>query len=238
MSGGLPINTIIEGDCLEVMRNWPEGCVDLVLTDPPYGIKAARYARAGTQYGHSLAACRDYGISAWDDKIPPKEAFDLMRRVSGEQIIFGGNYFAHLLPASSGWIVWDKDNGGNGYADCELVWTSLKKAVRKITWRWHGMRQEPGYLKDERVHPTQKPVGVARWIIERYSKPTDVVLDPYCGSGTFCLAAKQLGHNYIGIDISEDYCRTARERLAAVETGVPVAEARAGQLALFEGAKQ
>lgn len=230
----LPVNRIICSDCLEVMKGWPDNCADLVLTDPPYGINAANYKRGGTKHGNSLAKSRDYGYADWDKKPPSKEYFREMIRLGGEQIFFGGNYFANHLPPSPSWIVWDKDNGNNDYADCELIWTSHKKAVRKVKWKWHGMFQENMKNKEKRVHPTQKPLGVMLWILERYSNPTDLILDPFCGSGTTCVAVKLLGRNYIGIDISEEYCEIARARLRAVDTGVPVKEQRAGQGSLFE----
>ena len=96
------------------------------------------------------------------------------------------------------------------------------------------MLQEPGKAKENRQHPTQKPLGVMKWILERYSEPGQLIVDPFCGSGTTCVAAKMLGRRYIGIDISEEYCQIAKDRLRAVDTGVPVKEARAGQRALFE----
>ena len=224
-------NKIICGDCLEVMKDWPDNCVDLVLTDPPYGIKAADYKRGGTQYGQSCAKSKEYGLCDWDDKPASKEQIDRCIHISRNQIVFGGNYFQ--VPPSSCWIVWDKDNGNNGYADCELIWTSFTSAVRKVKWKWHGMLQEPGTLKENRQHPTQKPLGVMKWILERYSQPNDLILDPFCGSGTTCVAAKMLGRRYIGIDISEEYCDIARQRLEAVDTGVPVKEQKRGQGALF-----
>ena len=228
----LPINTIIQGDCLEVMKGGPDNCVDLVLTDPPYGIDVMNWKRQKSRIGYGLSdKIRNYGDVEWDKEPPPKECFTEMARCSPNQIIFGGNYFD--LPPSSCWIVWDKDNGANDFADAELAWTSFKTAVRIIKWRWNGMLQEPGQ-KDHRQHPTQKPLGVMKWILERYSKPEQTILDPFCGSGTTCVAAKMLGRNYIGIDISEEYCKIARERLEAVDTGVPVKEARKGQMAMFK----
>ncbi len=226
----LPINQIICGDCLEVMKDWPDNCVDLVLTDPPYGIGEA----AGKNKSRGcLGVAKDYGDSDWDDdKLSNRHIWELLR-TGRNLIVFGGNYYANTLPPSSCWIVWDKDNGATDFADCELVWTSFKTAVRLVKWKWQGMLQEPGHKKDYRQHPTQKPLGVMLWILKRYSKPTDLVVDPTCGSGTSCVAAKMLGRNYIGIDISEEYCEIARARLKAVDTGVPAKEAKAGQMALF-----
>jgi site-specific DNA-methyltransferase (adenine-specific) len=135
-----------------------------------------------------------------------------MMRVSKNQIIFGGNYFIEYLKNSPCWIVWDKDNSGN-FADCELAWASFKTAVRKFKWRWNGMLQEDMKHKESRYHPTQKPVELMKWILNKYSKPTDLILDPFLGSGTTAIAAKQIHRRYIGIEISQKYCDIARQRL-------------------------
>jgi DNA modification methylase len=200
---------VIQGDCLEVMAGMEAGSVDAVVTDPPYGIGEA----AGKNKSRDrLAKARDYGNHAWDDDRPGREYFDMMREASGNQVIFGGNYFADMLPPSSAWIVWDKDNSGD-FADCELAWTSYKRAVRKVKWTWNGMIQQAGIPKDKREHPTQKPVGVMRWIIENYTNPGDTILDPFCGSGTTGVACIETGRNFIGIELNPDYCEIARRRI-------------------------
>ena len=221
---------IICGDCLDVLSEMPDGCVDMVLTDPPYGIGESN------EKNHSrscLCKTTDFGHYQWDTTKLPDNTILEMVRVSRNQIIFGGNYYGAVLGNTSCYIVWDKDNGATDFADCELAWASFDKAVRRVKWRWQGMLQEPGTTKEKRVHPTQKPLGVAKWIVERYSTPGETILDPCCGSGTFCVAAKMLGRNYIGIDISADYCQIARDRLKALDTAVPVSESKAGQQALF-----
>ncbi len=224
------VNTIICGDCLDVMRDWPDGCVDLVLTDPPYGI----YGNAKSIGGSNLAQVKEYPPIEWDFEPFSLVQFSACQWVSDNQIVFGFNHFSDIFPPTPCVIVWDKDNGNNNFADCELAWTSFKSAVRIIKWKWQGMLQENMGNKEDRVHPTQKPVGVMKWILERYSNPDDLILDPFCGSGSTCVAAKMLGRRFIGIDISPEYCEIARQRLRAVETGVPVKEQNIGQLALFE----
>ena len=231
----IPENSIICGDCLEVMKEWPDNCVDLVLTDPPYGkrLLSKNGYVVGKPNERCLAKRKFYGVQQWDNEIPQKETFQRMFDIGKEQIIFGGNYMVEHLPARSCWIVWDKDNIASPFADCELAWTSFSAGAKIVKWRWNGMLQEPNYAKEIRQHPTQKPLGVMRWILERYSKPNDLILDPFCGSGTTCVAAKMLGRRYIGIDISEKYCEIARQRLEAVDTGVPVREQNIGQQPLF-----
>ena len=232
------INTIICGDCLEVMRDWPDNCVDLVLTDPPYGIGEARKNNASRGVGgalnsSALAYSTDYPIEAWDDKPPTQAEFNKMERVSKNRIIFGANHFSDKLPASSCWLVWDKKNGNNDFADCELIWTSFKTAVRKFEWRWHGLLQENMKNKEIRYHRNQKPVGLIYNILEKYSTKNDVILDCYTGSGSICVAAKMLGRRYIGIDISPEYCEIARKRIEAADKGITVKELERGQQVLF-----
>lgn len=208
----LPLNQIICGDCLEVMKDWPEGCVDAVITDPPYGIGIAKNPFR-----------QKYHKSDWDNGIPTAEVFAEIFRVSAMQVIWGGNYFP--LPPSQGFLVWDKCQPFNfSSAMVEMAWCSKQSPAKLFRKR---------VTEYEKLHPTQKPVTLMKWCIEQYSSRQDLILDPFCGSGTTCVAAKMLGRNYIGIDISPEYCEIARERLKAVDTGVPVKEARGGQLALF-----
>jgi len=219
------VNKIIHGDCLKVMKEWSDNCVDLVLTDPPYGI-----GEDGSK-NHSrgcLATSRYYPPTGWDKEPPTQAHFDALRRVSKEQVVFGANHFAHRLPESSCWIVWDKDNGDTDFADCELAWASYHKAVRCFRWKSQGMLQEPGFPKEERVHPTQKPLPLMSWILKKFGIGINLILDPFCGSGTTCVAAKMLGYNYIGIDISKDYCEISRMRLKGLKTGVPIKQQKQG----------
>ena len=159
-------------DCYEYMRTLPDKYFDLCIADPPYGIAAdaRQQNRAGKQHGNAAAASRDYGtVQSWDLQAPAQEVFDEIFRVSRHQVIFGANHFISRMPYdASCWLVWDKDNGNNGYADCELAWTSFPTAVRKYRYTWHGMIQEDMKHKEQRIHPTQKPVSLYRWIIETY----------------------------------------------------------------------
>lgn len=203
-------NKIYQGDCLELLKELEDNSVDLIITDPPYGINIASDGKVG---GDNLGEAKDYGECDWDKSIPSAECFKEMFRVAKNLIIFGGNYMTEFLPPSSCWVVWDKDNTGN-FADCELAWTSFKKAVRKFKYRWNGMLQEEmGLYKDKREHPTQKPVALGRWLLEKFAKDGDLILDPFAGSGSFLVASKQKGFNFIGFEISEEYCKIARKRL-------------------------
>lgn len=205
------INKIYNEDCLETMARMPDNFVDLVLTDPPYGIGICSTGSVG---GKKMAITKDYGEQKWDNEIPKKEVFEQMFRISKNQIIFGGNYFVEYLKNSSCWLVWDKDNSGN-FADCELLWTSFNTAVRKFKFRWNGLLQEDMKNKEVRYHPTQKPVELMRQILSRYSNPNQIIYDPFIGSGSILLAAQKLGHEWIGSEINKEYCDIANKRIDA-----------------------
>ena len=190
------------GDCLELIKQYPDDYFDLILTDPPYGIGA--YSD-GTMGGSNLGVVTNYGKCKWDKARISKEYFIEICRVSQNQIIFGGNYYTDYLIPSSCWIVWDKKNGGNDFADCELAWTSFASAVRIFKWRWNGMLQENMAKKEKRVHPTQKPVPLFTWILEKYSKENELICDPFLGSGTTLEACRKTNRDCIGFEIDPQW---------------------------------
>ena len=197
-------------DCLDVMRRLADKSVDLILTDPPYGIGEA----AGKNKSRgNMAVAKDYGDLEWDNAIPSKAYFDEIMRVSKHQVIFGGNYFVEHLRNSPCWIVWDKDNGENDFADCELAWCSFSSAVRRLKLRWNGMLQHNMKEKEHRIHPTQKPVRLFEWILEKYAQPGWVIMDPFLGSGSSAIAAKRLGYEFIGVEREKTYFEAALERI-------------------------
>ena len=191
--------TLYHGDCLEILPTLDK--VDAVVTDPPYGIGAA----GGVGGDNCAVVLRTDDI--WDDNTAD-EAVDMARDMSGQQVIFGGNYYE--LPPTSCWLVWDKDNSGN-FADCELAWTNLEKAVRLYKFRWNGMLRANKERRGD--HPTQKPVGVMEWAIGHTEGNT--VLDPFMGSGTTGVACANLGRKFIGIEIERKYFDIACERIDA-----------------------
>ena len=195
---------LILGDCIDVMRGMDDNSVDAVITDPPYGIGETNEKNLSrNRVAHPI----DYGHFDWDNQPASVEQISEIIRVSKEQVIFGGNYF--VLPPSSSWIVWDKINSGD-FADCELAWTSHKKAVRKIAYMWNGMiKQKP----EKRYHPTQKPLAVMKWVLENYTKKGDTIFDPFFGSGTTGVACVQTGRNFMGIEIDPTYFAIAKKRI-------------------------
>ena len=195
--------TIYNCDCREILPELPK--VDLVLTDPPYGIRENAHRVASKT---KLAKTTDYGSFDWDKEPPSKETIELTVSAGREAILWGGNYFH--LPPMRGWLVWDKLNSGN-FADCELAWTNLKMSVRKFEHMWNGMirASERGV---QRVHPTQKPLPLMSWCIG-FAPNAQTILDPFMGSGTTLRAAKDLNRKAIGIELEERYCEIAARRM-------------------------
>jgi DNA modification methylase len=180
----------------------------LVLSDPPYGIShPTNYAARGRG---NLAQCRDYVPVHKDNR-----QFDptWLLTVGTARILWGGNYFAHLLPPTSGWLVWDKERPDDlDQATCELAWTDCVKGVRRYRHLWNGMMRASN---DALVHPTQKPESLMRWCLSlRWTAKFDWILDPYMGSGTTLRAAKDCGRRAIGVEREERYCEIAANRLA------------------------
>ena len=203
-----PGSTLYNADCLDIMREMPDKSVDLVITDPPYGIKESNEQN---QTRGNLAKSIDYGHYDWDNQPAAKEHFNELFRISKNQIIFGGNYFD--LPPSPCWLVWDKDNGSNDFADAELAWTSFNTAVRIFKYRWNGMLQEDMAHKEIRFHPTQKPVKLFEWIIRNYAKEGDIICDLFFGSGACLVAAVRMGYRFIGIEKEKIYFDKAKARI-------------------------
>jgi len=188
------INTVICGDCLEVMKNIPDKSIDLVLTDPPYG---AGYA--GDTIRHKHVGCN------WDNEIPSNHIYKSIFRISKNQVIWGGNYYG--LRPSRCWLAWYKRDALPSMSNIELAWTSYDKNSMLFDYT---IAETNG----ERVgFPTQKPIALMSWIINKYSKETDIILDPFLGSGTTAVACEKLGRKWIGIEISEKYCEIARARI-------------------------
>ena len=203
-------------DCLIGMARYPDKHFDLAIVDPPYGIGASNKAfmRKGKQTGKSLAVSGvSYSEKRWDNSTPTSDYFNELTRVSKDQIIWGGNYFAESLKNSSCWIVWDKQTGENLYADCELAWTSFNTAVRKFEFMWKGMFQGDMKNKEIRIHPTQKPVALYKWLLTNYAKPGDKILDTHVGSASSLVACHDLGFDAVGFELDEDYYNESKQRL-------------------------
>lgn len=201
--------------------------VDLLLTDPPYGIGADEAAAKNKgKWGWV-----DYGESQWDRQRPPKEAFDLMLSKSKEQVIWGGNYFTDYVPPRMRWLMWDKGQRDFSLADFEMAWTSQDKAARAFDY------PRALALKDGKQHPTQKPIELMKWCLDFFPK-AETVLDCYLGSGTTGVACVKLGRKFIGIEIDEGYfdiaCKRIEEAYKQPDMFITQPSEKPTQEALFE----
>lgn len=205
-------NQIINADFRDILKQLPDKCFDLLLTDPPYAIDITRQlVKKDPYHKHGY---RSWEIKEWDNEKPTLEDFTEMIRVSKNQVIWGGNYFADLLPASQGWVVWDKGQRDFSLADGELAWTSFDKALRIFDY------SRAQALKDGKIHPTQKPVALFEWILSLRAKQGDLILDCYSGSGTTAVACHNMGLDFVCIERDPDYYKASVERLADAQRQV------------------
>jgi DNA modification methylase len=213
------LNKITQADCWDILCNFPDKSVDLLLTDPPYGIlhnlsvsKTGKFNDGDTL----LARQKQYPVVSWDDKPLTQEQVRELIRISKNQIIFGGNYIANFLPVSRGWVVWDKRAGkgekDNDRADCELIWTSFDVPAKLIRHVWWGMFKGQ---KEERYHPTQKPLFVCEKLLTTFASPNQLICDPFAGSGSILVACQNVGCQFIGIEKEAYYVEVANNRLKA-----------------------
>jgi DNA modification methylase len=215
------------GDCRELLPLL--GTVDAVVTDPPYGI--------GADLGAGKSAdkwAERTGDNRWDSAAP---SADLMAEVLAKgryAIVWGGNYFG--LPATKCWLVWDKQTAGiTTFADCEVAWTNLPKAMRLVRHLWSGPYMK---VREERHHPTQKPLDVMRWAIDHLPKECRTILDPFMGSGTTGVACAKMDRRFVGVELDPGYFETAcariKEAMSQPDMFVTTPEPAPEQLALLE----
>jgi len=191
-------------DCLEAMKQMDDNQFDLAIVDPPYGIGAG-----GVKFknGTSKSKKEYYKQKDWDSSIPSKEYFEELKRVSKNQIIWGGNYFADFLGAFRCFVFWDKTIHGNSYSDGELAWTSFNKVAR------YYRKNIAQVTSEGRIHPTQKPVTLYEWLLDNYANEGDKILDTHLGSGSIAIACHNRGFDLTGFEIDSEYYENAVERL-------------------------
>ena len=195
-----------------MMARYPDDYFELAIVDTPYGIgESSNDNKSRSKLGKS----KDYGCKKWDDNAPNKEYFKELKRVSKNQIIWGANHFIENIPKanSSCWVVWNKENGANDFADCELAYCSFNTAVRKVDLRWHGMLQHDMKNKEIRIHPTQKPVKLYEWLLMNYAKEGDKILDTHRGSASLDIACHNLGFDLVTCELDTDYFNDGNKRL-------------------------
>jgi len=185
---------LLHVDCMEYMETQPDNAFDLAIVDPPYGIGINSSGRLG-HYG---------GKKDWDKGIPKNNYFEEIKRISRNQIVWGGNYFQ--LPPTRCFLIWDKQQPENvSFASCEYAWTSFDQSAKTYY-------QRPQNVDFERIHPTQKPVKLYQWILKNYAEPNQCILDTHLGSGSSAIAAHYFGCDFVGCEIDEDYYKAAVER--------------------------
>lgn len=206
-------NTIIHGDCLDIMKNILDKSIDLVLTDPPYGIDADKDSRFGKKFNNSACQRKNYIKKNWDNKEPSKEYWNELFRISKNQIIFGVNYF-HNYNFTGGRIFWNKNVAENYSASKgELAFKSFGYGIDYYLFTWSGMRQEDMKNKQIRKHPTEKPIGLLQMILKDFSKENDLIFDGFAGSGTTALACIELNRRFICVEKDLDYYNIAKKRI-------------------------
>ncbi len=215
MAEQIALNT----DCMAYMRTLPDKSFDLAIADPPYFSGPERRGYYGCKVS-PIGVHRDYPISPkWD--IPTAEFFKELERVAKKYIVWGCNYFDYVF--TPGRIVWDKCNGESSFSDCEIAATNCHDSVRLFRYMWCGMMQGKSIkdggtqqgnkaLNEKRIHPTQKPVALYEWLIQKYAKPGWKLLDTHLGSGSSRIAAHDLGFDFVGCEIEPTYFRLQEER--------------------------
>ncbi len=185
-------------DCLPFMKQCEDKQFDLAIVDPPYGI--------GMDGNNNWSGSK-HEVKDWDNDAPSKEYFDELMRISKNQIVWGANHFISRMPIDSKcWIIWDKKNDGFSFADAEMAWTSFDTAVR--FFRYHR-----GQQTDKRIHPTQKPKELYRWILKKYAKEGDLIFDSHLGSGSIAVACDDMKFDLVATEIDKDYFDKANKRI-------------------------
>jgi len=190
-------SVVYNEDCVEALKRFNDKHFDLAIVDPPYGIGAAKQIDLGNSNKKLKHKTKD-----WDNAIPTAEYFAELFRVSKNQIIWGGNYFIEHLKNTRCFIVWNKENGTNNMADCELAWTSFETSVRMYSGHIFKGIGNSNYVT---IHPTQKPIKLYEWILDKYAKPNDLILDTHLGSGSSRISAHKAGLIYVGTEIDAEY---------------------------------
>lgn len=204
--------TLYLGDCVEYMKTLPDKFFELAIVDPPYfsGPNKANYYRNSIESKTKAPAGIYKTLENW--KVPEQEYFDELYRISKHQIIWGINYYEKFVNCA-GRIVWDKENGDSTFSDAEIASCSLIDSVRMFKYMWNGMLQGNMKNKEDRIHPTQKPIALYEWLLTKYAKQGDKIFDSHLGSGSSAIAAKNLGFEFYGTEIDPHYFEAACKRI-------------------------
>ena len=201
----LELNNLYNMDCMDGMQQFPDGYFDLAIVDPPYGIK--RFERTDA----CPTRIMKYGqMNTVNNAIPTKEYFTELMRVSKNQIVWGWNHLSDMLPPTSEFIFWDKQQSVENFSAGEVAWTSFKQVARVFRFDYGGFRSSES---GTRIHPTQKPVALYKWLLTKYAKEGDKILDTHVGSASSLIACHDLHFDFIGFEIDETYYKAAIERM-------------------------
>ena len=200
-------------DCMEALKEFKDNEFDLAIVDPPYGINVANDERNGLLMKKAATKRKDYNKKDWDKNVPSIEYFNELKRVSKNQIIWGVNYYPYNI-LNGGRIYWDKMTA-EGYtnSDGELAYYSKSNSIKSISIRWNGMLQYDMKNKEQRIHPTQKPIRLYEWLLMNYAKEGDKILDTHLGSGSIAIACHNLGYDLEGYELDTEYFEAASKRL-------------------------
>ena len=204
----LKLNEIYNIDCMDLMKEFPDNYFELAIVDPPYGGNDAIGLKDNKHISKQATNRTNYKI--FDNTEPPQEYFDELKRVSKKQIIWGVNFYT-AKGLNGGRIVWDKK--GTVFGRAEMAYYSHSKSVEIFEFVWNGMIQGNMKNKEKRIHPTQKPVALYKWLLNNYAKEGDKILDTHLGSGSSIIACHDLGFEYIACEIDEDYFKDTTKRI-------------------------
>lgn len=196
-------------DCMEYMASLPDKAFELAIVDPPYGIGAGDDPRFGLKTRKACTTRKAYASKDWDKAVPTPEYFGQLRRVSRAQIVWGANYFG----LTGGMLFWHKNQTSYSSSKGELAYLSMLSGVHYVSITWHGMLQGDMVNKEHRIHPTQKPVALYKWLLKNYAKPNDRILDTHLGSGSIAIACHDMGFDLVGCELDKDYYEAACKRL-------------------------
>ena len=216
-------NQIILADCMDIMKDIPDKYFELAIVDPPYGIgmDGMTTIKGISGKSNTFSNIQHHAKKGWDNSTPDKTYFTELQRISKNQIVWGGNYFTDKLPVSRGWIYWDKKitNAKNHtHSDGELAWTSFDKILKKFVFDWIGFGYINATTESRKIHPTQKPVALYRWILQNYAKPGDKIIDTHSGSGSLACACHLEKFEFLAIEKDEDYYKASVERLETLRS--------------------
>ena len=205
----MELNKIINDDCMNIITKVPDKFFDLAIVDPPYGIGADKFFKNFKGYRKSKnCSYKNFTEKNWDNCIPDQKYFTELFRISKNQIIWGGNYFIEYLKNTSCFIILDKKNRGTSFADAELAWTSFKTRVRTFSYSMNNL-----YAKENKIHPTQKPIALYRWILQNYAKENDKIIDTHSGSGSLAIACLLENFDFLAIEKDKHYYQKSVKRL-------------------------